>query len=486
MNKGKVFIQNFGCKSNLSDSFEIKQKLLKDKFTESESLQNSDLVVINTCAVTDQATRQGIKAVKKALKSNPHARVLVTGCAAEVDPDDFAKISTDRVSVIGNGDKPKLLNLINSAEGAGVLGKVKKYTDFLSQHPIDREWYEPKAGEGFGVATQSTVQLSSESDGTFPTRAFFKIQEGCNAFCTYCIIPYGRGPSRSLSFLEILNEIQTLHKKGVEEVVLTATNLGDFQDSKLVETPAYSSHAFLALLRKIDQETNIKRVRLTSLDPDELTDELIHFVLNSQRITPHFHVSAQALVDSTLKRMKRKYRFEELERALESIRKYNEHQKNPQKKAFVGMDLITGFPGESLEDFELSLERLKGLSWDRLHVFPYSERAGTPATKLKPVVPEHERVRRSKVLRELSQLRLRESYQNCLPNYSSLLEDVLWEKSFVTGPDRKKDWISGYTSSYRRFLKRGVKTLDTPELTAAKKCQIWVDPTNQDVSFYLN
>jgi|GEM_PF-114197 len=488
--KRKVHVHNFGCKSNLADSYELKRQFLADGFKNSATLENSDVVVINTCAVTDEATKQAVRFTKKALLESPNAKVVVTGCAAEVEPHRFTALSSERIKVIGNGDKPRLLDLLQAPEqstdlNSQVLGSVKPYQSFLSVHPADRDWYEPKYGDGFGV----TGMEATEAEGVYPTRAFFKVQEGCNSFCTYCIIPYGRGPSRSLSAEVITDQINTLAQAGVQEVVLTATNLGDYQDENLLKNPSHSSESLLALLKKLDLETSIPRIRLTSLDPDELTEEFVSFCLKSNRICAHFHVSIQSLTDTVLKRMKRKYKLKQIERVFAQIEKHNQENLVSSKRAFVGVDLITGFPGESESEFEEAFQWLSAnQAWDRLHVFPYSERAETPATKLPQVVRQEIRVQRAKRLRDLSQERQKQSYKSLLKAVPELAPQVLWEQSTIMGPDGTREWLSGYTPNYFRILKRrSDQELDIrkPEHVPLRRGHLWLDVRNQDVSFYL-
>jgi threonylcarbamoyladenosine tRNA methylthiotransferase MtaB len=271
-----------------------------------------------------------------------------------------------------------------------------------------------------------------------------KIQEGCNAFCTYCVIPYGRGPNRSLRIPEVVAQVKTLVAQGVREVVVTGTNIGDYG------TDWAPNLQHVELFKAILNETTLERLRVSSLDPTEVTPELRELMRTEPRLCPHYHVSLQSPHSRVLRTMKRKYAYEHVEECLTSVSELPA----PAGGVFVGMDIITGFPTETLEEFEWGVEALKRLPWSRLHVFPYSEREGTPATKLKPVVPKEERTRRAKVLRDLSFERLRQRHEEALTQLKGsgrTLQGILLEGS-VKAPDGKVRWIAGYTPNYLRVL----------------------------------
>ncbi len=456
-------IKTLGCKANLFDSEWLEGQLhAKGWARASEKTENESvkLCIINTCTVTDEADRQSRKMAIQISKEFPNAKTVVTGCAAEVNPEQFSSIKEVH-AVIGNRDKPRFVEYVFEAlenpTDLKLLGTTQGYAELLSRHPLDREW---PALEGIDV-------------DPLRTRSFLKIQEGCNSFCTFCIIPYGRGPSRSLEISVVVRQIAQLVANGVKEVVLTGTNLGDYG------MDWSGSFQLTQLLEKIFRDTELERIRVSSLDPTEITPPLIALQRNEKRFCPHFHVSLQSPHSRILKLMKRKYGNKEVRDCLENL-----------KSCFVGMDLIAGFPGESKEDFEWTVRELEALPWSRLHVFPYSERKGTPATKLPASVPPEERYRRSKVLRDLSLSRLKTHYEKM--KLSLGLKKVLLEapiKNVQSKTPSDKVWISGYSEEYLRFLFLINKTMSDQlvnHIVTAEVKEIWVDPKAQDVAFIGN
>jgi threonylcarbamoyladenosine tRNA methylthiotransferase MtaB len=286
---------------------------------------------------------------------------------------------------------------------------------------MDRDWIEP--------------EKAFETPPTgLSTRAFLKIQEGCNSFCTYCIIPYGRGPSRSLSPRELIEQVKSLVRSGVREIILTGTNIGDYG------TDWESEPQLAMLLKMILKETDLERLRVSSLDPTEITAEIFELMLEEPRFCPHFHVSLQSASDRVLKLMKRRYGVAQVESCLRKIAEIPD--------TFVGMDVITGFPGETDAEFKKTLQVLESSPWSRLHVFPYSEREGTPATRLGEVVPKAERARRAKILQDLSLKRLEKTYQRYA---HQLLKGVLLERARAPH-GYLGEWLAGYTPNYLRVF----------------------------------
>jgi threonylcarbamoyladenosine tRNA methylthiotransferase MtaB len=432
-------VKTLGCKANLYDSQLIEAELQKRGWTPFDGAEGAapGLCIVNSCTVTDEADRQSRKTASRLSRDNPQARVVVTGCAAEVDPERLAK-SKGIHYVIGNRNKPELISMILNkiAEGGALpsqgelLGKAEGYSEMLSRHPIDRDWY---GEEGF---VTPPVQLAGHSD---KTRAFLKLQEGCNSFCTYCIIPYGRGPSRSLRPREVITQIRRLVAQGIREVVITGTNIGDYGMDWSPENTAIGL-PLVELFKMILDETELERLRVSSLDPVEITPELMKLMESNPRFCPHFHVSLQSAHSRTRRMMKRKYGSGEVKKCLEAISRIP----SPTGGVFVGMDVIAGFPGETDEEFEQGYALLESLPWGRLHVFPYSERAGTPATRLPNSVPQHIRVKRAKTLSALGMKRLEATYQKILDS-KLMLDGVLLERSGA-------EWVSGYTANYIRVL----------------------------------
>jgi threonylcarbamoyladenosine tRNA methylthiotransferase MtaB len=458
-------VKTLGCKANLYDSQLIEAELQKRGWRPVSEGENPGLCIVNSCTVTDEADRQSRKTASRLSRDNPSARVVVTGCAAEVDPERLAK-SKGIHYVIGNRNKPELISMILNkiAEGGelpaeGVLlGKAEGYSEMLSRHPIDRDWY---GEEGF---VTPPVQLAGHSD---KTRAFLKLQEGCNSFCTYCIIPYGRGPSRSLRPREVITQIRELVRQGIREVVITGTNIGDYGMDWSPEGTAVGL-PLVELFKMILDETELERLRVSSLDPVEITLALMDLMRTNPRFCAHFHVSLQSAHSRTLRMMKRKYGSGEVKKCLESIAQIP-------GEVFVGMDVITGFPGETDEEFEQGCALLESLPWSRLHVFPYSERAGTPATRLPGVVPQDIRVVRARKLSKLSMRRLEETYRKVL-EAGKPLDGVLLEREGA-------EWVSGYTANYIRvLLPLGEASKMRNQIVRVMPHEIVVDQASGDVA----
>lgn len=469
----RYLLKTLGCKANLYDSQLIESELLKRGWLAAGGSDGDPdhvrLCIVNSCTVTDEADRQSRKLASRLARTHPRARVVMTGCAAEVDPERLAH-SKGIHYVVGNQDKPRLVDLILSrleqsssdtltSGAAEILGGVTGYDEIRSRHPIDREWPLPESSFGSDGAVAGMASGGEASR----TRAFLKIQEGCNAFCTYCIIPYGRGPSRSLAPERVIEQVREIDSQGIREIVITGTNIGDygtdFGDALTLE----------ALLRRILTETGIERIRVSSLDPIEITPGILDLVAREPRLCPHFHVSLQSPHSRVLRLMKRKYAWPDVERCLKQIAEIPA----PAGGVFVGMDLITGFPGETAEDFDWTLGALENLPWSRLHVFPYSERSGTPATRLDGVVPENERRDRARRLRELSFERIKGIYQK-VARENQVLAGIL-----VESEDGAKGW-SGYTPNYLRVR---LARAQANQIVSARALQILEDPASGEASF---
>ncbi len=496
----KYVVRTLGCKANLYDSQLIEAELQKRGWRPALDPNSPDvgLYIVNSCTVTDEADRQSRKMAARLGRDNPDARVVITGCSAEVDPERLAS-SRGIDYVIGNRDKPKLVEIVlekikkaaelKAAEGAAgttgatdaltgvrrgeVLGVAQGYREMTSRHPIDREW----------PATESAFSGSlDESSSSHRTRAFLKIQDGCNAFCTYCVIPYGRGPSRSISIPDVISQVKNLASQGVREVVITGINIGDYG------TDWSEGMQVEQLFETILGETELPRLRVSSLDPSEITPGLMKLVEKDSRFCPHFHVSLQSPHPRILRLMKRKYSEKEVRECLTKISELAA----PAGGVFVGMDLITGFPGETDEEFEWTVKALEGLPWSRLHVFPYSERSGTPATRLPGSVPPQVRAARAEKLRALSLERLKSVYRKAwatLQESGRPLTSVLMEGS-VRGPDGSRDWVSGYSLNYLRVMVKapGASTsagsgLENQILEDLVPYEIIVDSDGGDVAF---
>ncbi len=359
-------IHTFGCKVNTYDT-----SLLEGHFKDSyfSPSQDPDIHIFNTCAVTHEAIKKAQKQIRKMKSKKPDIKVIVTGCGAQVDTDQFSHFKEVDL-IVANSHKGKLKEYLSCLMEGQMHQRILKSNIFQ------------KTDMEFGGGLKSGR-----------TRAFLKIQDGCNSFCTYCVIPFARGKSRSLSINLLCEKICQFHSEGIQEVVLTGVHIGDYryQDNE--------GKVFLLehLLQAVLERTSIPRIRLTSLEPLELTDHLME-LYQDPRMCPHFHMSIQSASTKTLNKMRRKYTDTDVQKALLMI-----ERKIP--NAFVGMDVIVGFTGESKKDFQQTYTNLQNLPWNFIHVFPYSERPGTRASKWLDDISIVEKKERSQKLRDLSQKR---------------------------------------------------------------------------------
>ncbi len=367
-------IHTFGCKVNSYDS-SLLEKAMETKGFFLDELPK--IHILNTCAVTAEATHAARKQIRKLKRDQSDALVVVTGCAAQVDTDKLDAVKEADI-IIANSHKQQLPEIISKHLKGENTERIYKSNIFK------KEDFEPGGG------TESSK-----------TRTFLKIQDGCNSFCTYCVIPFARGKSRSLSIEALTARVNELHESGYEEVVLTGVHIGDYE------------FGLENLVEAVLANTKIPRIRLTSLEPVEVTERLLKLYAND-RLCPHFHMSIQSATTSVLKNMKRQYTAEDVERSLLAIKKYV-------PDAFVGMDVIVGFPMESQDDFSETYQRLAELPWNRIHVFPYSERPGTYAQRLKEKNDSRTIKLRSEHLRQLSQERMLETAKMQLGKQKSVL-----------------------------------------------------------------
>lgn len=360
-------IHTFGCKVNTYDS-----GLLEKRFKESSGFlpannsqsESPTVHILNTCAVTGEATQEALRTVRRLKAKDPHCKIVVTGCSAQVDTEKFQDHELVDL-VIANSHKGQIQSLIAQMLKGESAERVFKSNIFKKD---DLE-------EGGGQEAHHT-------------RSFLKIQDGCNSFCTFCVIPFARGKSRSLTISAIRERVEDLLESGVREVVLTGVHIGDYE------------FGLENLIESLLLKTRVPRLRLTSLEPIELSPRLLE-LFSDPRLCPHFHMSIQSASTSVLSRMKRKYGELEVTNSLKLIER---HVPN----AFVGMDVIVGFPGEGEREFSETYERLANLSWTKIHVFPYSERPGTFAVKLDAKNEKSIITHRARRLRELSFLRHKE------------------------------------------------------------------------------
>ncbi|MBX3021310.1 MAG: tRNA (N(6)-L-threonylcarbamoyladenosine(37)-C(2))-methylthiotransferase MtaB [Bdellovibrionales bacterium] len=364
-------LHTYGCKVNTYDSGLLQARLrrsgFKDAAAETTAGPEPLVHILNTCAVTKEATREAVKTARRLKAKNPLALVVVTGCAAQVDTEEFTHVPGVDL-VVANSHKGQLEQLIRDYYSGALRDRVHKSNIFKKE--------DLEAGGG---------------EEREHTRAFLKIQDGCNSFCTFCVIPFARGKSRSLGVREIVARVRELEASGVREIVMTGVHIADYRDGE---------NGLEDLVEQVLKQTTVPRLRLSSLEPGELSPRLLE-LYGDERLCRHFHMSIQSANSKVLFEMKRQYTAEAVEESLLAI-----HQKVP--GSYVGMDVIAGFPGESDEEFLDSLERLHRLPWTKLHVFPYSQRPGTFAARRKDLVPPVSIKKRAQLLRELSASRLAE------------------------------------------------------------------------------
>lgn len=362
-------VHTFGCKVNTYDTGLIQKNMNQNGFQLLNRVEKNkaQIHILNTCAVTAEATQEAVKTIRKIKAKQPFATVVVTGCSAQVDTDAFEKVIGADL-IVANSHKGLIPDLLR-----------KFYSGSLTERTFKSNIFKKEDLEAGGGLEQSH------------TRSFLKIQDGCNSFCTFCIIPYARGKSRSIGIADLVSRIQELETQGRKEVVLTGVHIGDYEDVQNGQKKTLED-----LVETILAKTKISRIRLSSLEPIELTDRLID-LYSDDRLCPHFHMSIQSANTEVLFQMKRKYTQADVASALHKI--YSK-LKNP----FVGMDVIAGFPTETQEQFDDTYKALCDLPWTRMHVFPYSERNGTRAAVLEQI-PFHVRKERASLLRALSQHR---------------------------------------------------------------------------------
>jgi threonylcarbamoyladenosine tRNA methylthiotransferase MtaB len=400
------FIENFGCRATEADATAIRQQLLDKGLAYSADPARADVVVLNTCTVTAAADSQARDAVRKIHRANPAARIILTGCYAQRAPEELAAL--DGVTyVVGNGRQSEIPGLIE--RGAGVEKRVtaaERSNDFvpvgqlatqlpthLEERPTDATLslaHGPAKVLTSDIFARATVQLAPASlMAGGHTRPILKIQDGCNNRCSYCVIPFVRGRSRSLSPDAVVEEVQALVAAGAREIVLSGINLGSYGRDLLPRSDLPT------VVRRILGETQVEHLRFSSIEPQDVTEEFVALVASSTRLAPHFHVPLQSGSDRILKAMHRWYRSELYAERIRVIRRRLPH-------AAIGADVIVGFPGETDEDFRQTFRFIEGLPFTYLHVFSFSTRPGTEACEIGEAVPAKVIRERARALRNLS------------------------------------------------------------------------------------
>ncbi len=399
----KVAFYTLGCKLNFSETSTIARQVQGEGFERVEFSEKADLYVINTCSVTENADKRFKTIVRQAQKSNPKAFIAAIGCYAQLKPEDLA--SVDGVDL--------------------VLGATEKFklTDYLSD----------LSKNDFGEVHSCEIEEADFYVGSYAigdrTRAFLKVQDGCDYKCTFCTIPLARGISRSDTLENVLKNAQEISEKGIKEIVLTGVNIGDYGKGEFGNKR--HEHTFLDLVRALDEVPGIQRLRISSIEPNLLKDETISFVAQSKTFVPHFHIPLQSGSNKILKAMRRRYQRELYTKRVAQINSHMPH-------ACIGVDVIVGFPGESDEDFLETYHFLNELEVSYLHVFTYSERDNTLAAAMEQSVPQKVRQKRSRMLRALSVKKRRAFYETQLGS----VRTVLFEG------ENKEGYIHGFTENY--------------------------------------
>ena len=394
----KVFFYTLGCKLNFAETSHISKLLVDNGFSVAHRGEAADVCIVNTCSVTDTADRKCRQAIHKIVSDNPNAFIIVTGCYAQVNPSEIEQI--DGVDL--------------------VLGAKEKFDILKVMHLLEsKEQFERIQVDDIN-SNNSFTPIFSAGDRT---RYFLKVQDGCDYYCTYCTIPFARGKSRSASVAHTMKTIDKALEQGAKEIILTGVNIGDFGRG--------SNERFIDLVKAIDKLTAEVRVRISSVEPNLLEDAIIDIVASSKIIAPHFHIPLQSGSNRVLSLMGRRYTREVFGQKVSLIKRLI-------PDAFIGVDVIVGMRGETPDMFDETLSFLGDTPFSELHIFPYSEREGTKALSIKPIVSQSEKKRRSELLHNLSDSRIADFYRS----QRGKTKTVLWETT------KNPKAMNGYTENY--------------------------------------
>jgi threonylcarbamoyladenosine tRNA methylthiotransferase MtaB len=401
-----VAFHTLGCKLNFSETSTLSRQLEADGFLKKEFDDKADVYVINTCSVTDNADKECRQLVRRIQRKAPESLVVITGCYAQLKPKEIADI-------------PGVDLVLGAAEKFNITAHLK----------------ELAKGDSAKISSCDIEDVSGFNSSysiNDRTRTFLKVQDGCDYTCSFCTIPMARGKSRSDSIENVLRNAEVLGQTGVKEVVLTGVNLGDF--GKGADGAKKNEESFYELIQKLDQVNGIERYRISSIEPNLLTKDIIEFVAASKKFMPHFHIPLQSGSDEVLGLMRRRYKRELYAERVETIKRSMPH-------CAIGVDVIVGFPSETDEHFKETFDFLHSLDVSYLHVFTYSERDNTKALEIKPVVPVHVRHERNKTLRNLSYKKM----QFFTAQQKGVTRKVLFEGH------EKGGMMEGYTDNYIRI-----------------------------------
>ena len=401
--KKTIALHTLGCKLNFSETSTLGRMLEKEGFIKKEFEEVADVYIINTCSVTENADKECRQLVRRIQKQNEDAVVVITGCYAQLKPTEIAAI-------------PGVDLVLGAAEKFNLVDHLKQFTK----------------GDSTKICSCDISEVNDFNTSfsvTDRTRTFLKVQDGCDYTCSFCTIPMARGKSRSNTIENIVNQVNEIAEKGVKEIVLTGVNLGDFGTIDGERTTN-----FYSLCQALDQTNGIDRFRISSIEPNLLTEEIIELVAKSKKFMPHFHIPLQSGSNKILGLMRRRYKRELYQERIALV-------KSLMPDCGIGVDVIVGFPSESDQDFQETFDFLHALEVSYLHVFTYSERTNTKALELKEVVPIHIRNERNKILRNLS-------YQKMQYFRSSQLGKT---RSVLFEQEEKNSMIEGYTDNYIRI-----------------------------------
>ncbi|MBQ4295575.1 MAG: tRNA (N(6)-L-threonylcarbamoyladenosine(37)-C(2))-methylthiotransferase MtaB [Prevotella sp.] len=400
----KAAFYTLGCKLNFSETATFAKALREMGVTEVEKGEKADLCLVNTCSVTDVADHKCRQAINRMVRNHPGAFVVVTGCYAQLSPQKVAGMEGVDL-VLGSNEKARLVKLLSEA--------WDDKNDTTTMHRCHTE------------KTKDIREFAKSCSRGNRTRFFLKVQDGCDYFCTYCTIPYARGRSRSDTIQSLVEQAQQAANEGGKEIVITGVNIGDFGKN--------TGESFIDLVKELDKVEGIERYRISSLEPDLISDELIEWCAQSRAFMPHFHIPLQSGADQVLKTMHRRYDTTLFEQKVHKI-------KQLMPDAFIGVDVIVGMRGETKELFQQTCDFLEGLDFSQLHVFPYSERPGTAALRIPHVVEEGEKKERGARLIQLSKRKTQLFYSK----FIGRTMDVLFEKT------QNGKAMHGFTPNYIR------------------------------------
>ena len=389
----KIFIETLGCKVNTYESEVIKEEFLRNGYELADNLSDANVIVVNTCSVTNQSDAKSRKVIRNARKNNKNAILVVCGCSSQNHQDELKDLGAD--ILIGNKDKSKIFDYVNNYDNKQIINYYNMInTDF------------------------EKMSLDNYSERT---RAFVKIQDGCNNYCSYCIIPYLRGTIRNKDLNDAINEINTLVNNGFKEIVLTGIHTGSYPE-------------LVKLIQEISKNDKLERIRISSIEATEINDEFLKELKNNNKICNHMHIPVQAACDNTLKKMNRKYDMDKFKEIINKIREVR-------PDINITTDLIVGFPTETKEDFLESYNNANEIKFGKIHVFPYSKRDGTVAAKMKSIVTDAEKKERTHKMITLSNKLENEYYNKFIDKTLSVLVEEVFDK-----------YCTGHTDNYIKVI----------------------------------